>query len=248
MSCRIRTLFVLSLLALLLWPEPAPAAGAPAGRQVPPFGDADAAAGAPPFTLPFAGAPGPSSWYLIQGYGNTLFAYYQRYSMYRAGQGLHFGLDFAAPCGTPVLAIGDGVVAKVDAPEHKALPHNLMIRHSNGYASFYGHLLQRPDLRPGDVVTRGHVIALSGDSYGTCHSAPHLHLEIRDWTYREVFNPVPLIAADWNNIGLALPTGLNFAHDADDPGRWQYLDDQPEVLIGGPLLNDYQQLWPLEWR
>src|SRR5512137_2714427 len=80
-----------------------------------------------PFGLPFAEPAGPDTWYLGGGYGNTIGAYFQRDTTYRAGQGLHFGLDFAAPCGTPVIAIGAGVVAKVDAPEHGALPHNLML-------------------------------------------------------------------------------------------------------------------------
>ena len=71
-----------------------------------------------PFGLPFAEPPGPNTWYLGGGYGNTIGAYFQRDTTYRAGQGLHFGLDFAAPCGTPVIAIGDGIVAKVDACEH----------------------------------------------------------------------------------------------------------------------------------
>src|SRR3974377_2353912 len=81
-----------------------------------------------PFSLPFAGPSGPSTWYLGQGYGNTIGAYFQRDTTYRAGQGLHFGVDFAAPCGTPVLAIGDGTVALIDAPEHGALPHNLLLQ------------------------------------------------------------------------------------------------------------------------
>src|SRR5512143_3322842 len=71
-----------------------------------------------PFGLPFADPPGPNTWYLGGGYGNTVGAYFQRDTTYRAGQGLHFGVDFAAPCGTPVIAIGDGTVAKVDAFEH----------------------------------------------------------------------------------------------------------------------------------
>ena len=66
-----------------------------------------------PFGLPFAEPPGPATWFLIQPYGNTVGAYYNRVTWYGNGQGLHFGVDFAAPCGTEVVAIGDGVVVKI---------------------------------------------------------------------------------------------------------------------------------------
>ena len=61
------------------------------------------------FGLPFAGPAGPDTWMVGQVYGNTTGAYRMRSTDYRSGQGIHFGLDLAAPCGTPVLAIGDGV-------------------------------------------------------------------------------------------------------------------------------------------
>lgn len=200
-----------------------------------------------PFGLPFRDPPGPSTWVLVQPYGNTTTAYEQRRSMYGAGQGLHFGVDFAAPCGTIVAAIGDGVVTKIDAPEHGALPHNLMVLHPNGYASFYGHLLARPALKVGQAVRRGDAIALTGDSYGTCHSAPHLHLEIRDRTYRIAYNPVLLIDADWDTLALAVNGASSFMRDLDSPRRWQFLDEQPEIQMGGPPLNDYAHVWFFGW-
>lgn len=200
------------------------------------------AQGKPPFRLPFDGPPGPATWYLIQGYGNTISAFYQRDSTYRLGQGIHFGIDLAAPCGTPVLAIGDGVVSQVDGP-HGAAPHNLMIDHPNGYASFYGHLLQRPNLRPGQPVKRGQPVALSGDPYGTCKAAPHLHLEIRNHSYTRGFNPIPLIDADWDSLAL-FGGGRGFEKDLADPRRWQFLDDQPDTQFGGPIINNYPDAWP----
>jgi murein DD-endopeptidase MepM/ murein hydrolase activator NlpD len=200
-----------------------------------------------PFGLPFRDPPGPSTWVLVQPYGNTTTAYEQRRTEYGAGQGLHFGVDFGAPCGTAVVAIGDGVVTKIDAPEHGALPHNLMIVHDNGYASFYGHLLRRPALKVGQAVRRGDVIALTGDSYGTCHSAPHLHLEIRDRSYRIAYNPATLIDADWDNLALAVNGATSFMRNLDSPRRWQFLTDQPEIQMGGPLLNDYVHVWFFGW-
>jgi murein DD-endopeptidase MepM/ murein hydrolase activator NlpD len=201
---------------------------------------------APPFGLPFASAPGPSTWYIIQYYGNTTSAYIWRYQWYGAGQGLHFGVDFAARCGTEVVAVGDGIVAKVDEMGHGSGPHNLMIDHPEaGYASFYGHLLEEPRLAVGQKVNRGDVVALSGDPDLTCTSRPHLHLEIRSIGYWIAYNPVPLIDADWNT--LALFGGGAFQRDLDDPRRWDTPDDQPDVQFGKPLLNDYSNPWPPDW-
>src|SRR5574337_170544 len=61
----------------------------------------------PLFRLPFDLQPGLSTWYVIQFYGNTTGAYRFRDTWYDQGQGLHFGVDFAAKCGTPVVSIGD---------------------------------------------------------------------------------------------------------------------------------------------
>ncbi|MFM8320202.1 MAG: M23 family metallopeptidase [Chloroflexota bacterium] len=200
------------------------------------------------FRLPFLDPPGPSTWLLGQTYGNTTGAYRNRREFYEAGQGLHFGVDFSAPCGTPLAAIGDGVVSKVDALEHGSAPHNLMIDHPNGYASFYGHLLSTPELVPGQAVAAGQVVARSGDPDGTCTSRPHLHLEIRNaGAYNRAYNPLLLIAADWDALALAGPFGAGFSRDLEDPRRWQTLYDQPEVQFWGPLLNDYAHPWPLQW-
>jgi murein DD-endopeptidase MepM/ murein hydrolase activator NlpD len=198
-----------------------------------------------PFGLPFAEPPGLGTWFVSQSYGNTVFAYYERHSMYRNGQGLHMGLDLAAACGTPVVSIGDGVVLSVDG-RGGSLPHNLMIDHGNGYVSFYGHLLERPSVEVGQDVQRGEVVALSGDMYGTCYDAPHLHLEIRDTTLNRLFNPVTLIDADWQSILLLGTSTLTFERDLDAPRQWQAIDDQPPIQIGGPLLNDFARAWPAD--
>ncbi len=208
-----------------------------------------ARAEAPPFGLPFGDPPGPDTWLLVQPYGNTTGAFRQRTTTYAAGQGLHFGVDLSARCGYPIVAIGEGTVAKVDAAEHGSAPHNLMIDHPNGFASFYGHLLERPNLTVGQVVRRGEVIAQVGDPDETCTSRPHLHLEIRNaGGYTRAYNPITLIDADWDTLGLTGGFSRGFARDLSDPRRWQRLDDQPETRFGGPLLNNYPNPWPPEWR
>ncbi len=198
-----------------------------------------------PFILPFKEPPGPGTWLMGQAYGNTVGAYFQRNTTYRAGQGLHFGVDFSARCGTEVIAIADGVVFAADNLNFGAGPHNLMIDHPQlGYASFYGHLLERPNWQRGQSVQAGTVVALSGDPAGTCYGRPHIHLEIRDLRHVRKFNPVLLIEADWDSLALIGPFSRTFERDLDHPRRWQHLDDQPETVIGGPLLNDYARPWP----
>ncbi len=210
-------------------------------------GRAGAAGAAPPFGLPFSIPPGPSTWYVIQFYGNTQSSYVWRHQWYGAGQGMHFGVDFAARCGTEVVAIGDGIVTKVDAGEHGAGPHNLMIIHPDeGYASFYGHLLEAPLLLEGQGVRRGQVIGLTGDPDLTCTSRPHLHLEIRDLSYWRAFNPIPLIDADWESLALFGPL-RPFQRDLDNPRRWVTPSDQPTISFGGDMLNDYEHPWPPDW-
>lgn len=202
-----------------------------------------------PFILPFKELPGPDTWLMAQPYGNTVGAYNQRDTTYSAGQGIHFGVDLSAPCGTELVAIADGVVFAVDNLNFGSLPHNLMIDHPDlGYASFYGHLLEPPQLRVGQQVKAGEVVALSGDPAETCYGRPHLHLEIRDLRHWRKYNPVLLIQADWDNLALMGSFNRDFERDLDDPRKWQHLDDQPEIVVGGPLLNEFARPWPPDLR
>jgi murein DD-endopeptidase MepM/ murein hydrolase activator NlpD len=202
----------------------------------------------PPFRLPFTESPGPDTWLLAQPYGNTVFAYRARTTTYWAGQGIHFGVDFDAACGTTVVAIGDGTVVAVDNPYHGAGPHNLILDHPNGYASLYGHLRQRSHLKIGDAVHAGDPVGVTGDPDLTCASRPHLHLEIRSAPRHDhAYNPIPLIQADWERIALAGGVAQGFQIDASAPTGWITLTDQPTIKFGQPLLNNYETTWPPNW-
>jgi murein DD-endopeptidase MepM/ murein hydrolase activator NlpD len=222
-----------------------------AGGQGYAHADAGAAAQEPvaatrPFTLPFREPPGPDTWLLGQTYGNTVGAYFNRNTTYRYSQGIHFGIDLSAPCGTEIVAIADGVVGLVDSTPYGSLPHNLIIDHPQlGYSSLYGHLLERPALQPGQEVRAGQVIALSGDPDETCSGRPHLHLEIRNYPGRAwKYNPIPLIDADWDNLALVGSFRSGFERDLADPRKWQQLDDQPPAVSGGAIINNFANPWP----
>lgn len=197
------------------------------------------------FTLPFSDPPGPNTWLYEQHYGNTTQAYNYGDVWYQFGQGMHFGLDLEAPCGTPVHAIADGRVVAVDSVEFGAGPHNIVLEHTGtGYTSIYGHLSEVPRHSHNDTVEQGDVLGVSGDPDGTCASRPHLHFEIRGAQYSTAFSPVEFIDVNWHMLTSIGPYNTNFQQALDHPRRWMRLEDQPEIQLGGNPLNNYFRVWP----
>lgn len=86
----------------------------------------------------------------------------------------HHGVDYLVAEGTPVFATADGRVETI-SEKNTTEGKSILINHGNGYKSRYSHLL---DIRvsEGDVVRRGDIIALSGNS--GLSFAPHLHYEV----------------------------------------------------------------------
>jgi murein DD-endopeptidase MepM/ murein hydrolase activator NlpD len=90
--------------------------------------------------------------------------------VYRA----HLGTDYAAPVGTPVQAIANG---RVEFSGFKGGNGNLIIlRHSNGYESYYLHLSKRL-VRNGQSVQQGQRIGLVGAT--GLASGPHLDFRLK---------------------------------------------------------------------
>ena len=88
----------------------------------------------------------------------------------------HTGTDYAAPMGTPVRAIGDGVVIFVG--RNGGYGNMIDIRHRNGMVSRYGHMRNfAPEMRPGLHVAMGSTIGFVGMTGWA--TGPHLHFEIR---------------------------------------------------------------------
>ena len=87
----------------------------------------------------------------------------------------HKGTDYAAASGTPVRAIGDGVV--IFAGRKGGYGNVLEIRHPNGYVSRYGHLRGfAKGVRLGARVTIARTVAYVGAT--GLATAPHLHFEV----------------------------------------------------------------------
>ena len=86
---------------------------------------------------------------------------------------MHKGMDIAAPHGTPVRAMMDGVVSA--AGRAGGYGNLIKLGHPNGYGSMYGHL-SRIAMRPGERVSRGEVIGYVGST--GLSTGPHLHFEV----------------------------------------------------------------------
>ena len=85
----------------------------------------------------------------------------------------HKGLDLEANYGTPVHATAAGTVASASWDGGFGL--KVDIDHGNGYHTWYAHL-SRAEVNPGQRVTKGQLIALSGSSGSS--TGPHLHYQL----------------------------------------------------------------------
>jgi murein DD-endopeptidase MepM/ murein hydrolase activator NlpD len=88
---------------------------------------------------------------------------------------MHTGVDWAAPAGTPILAAGDGTVEKVG--REGGYGNYVRIRHVNGFATAYGHMLRfAPGMEKGVTVKQGQVIGFVGST--GLSTGPHCHFEV----------------------------------------------------------------------
>lgn len=88
----------------------------------------------------------------------------------------HKGVDYAAPVGTRVRAVGDAVVDF--AGEKGGYGKVVILRHHGQYATLYAHLSRlAPGMRRGQRVGQGDTIGFVGQTGWA--TGPHLHYEFR---------------------------------------------------------------------
>lgn len=86
----------------------------------------------------------------------------------------HKGIDYAAPIGTPIRTVGDGVV--VSAAVQRGYGNLIEIMHRNGKSTVYAHL-SKMNVHKGQKVEQGDVIGAVGTTGFS--TGPHLHFEFR---------------------------------------------------------------------
>ncbi|MCE2390120.1 MAG: M23 family metallopeptidase [Proteobacteria bacterium] len=88
----------------------------------------------------------------------------------------HEGIDYAAPRGTPVWAVADGVV--VFAARNGGFGRLVRLRHPNGFETYYGHLSRYgKGIRVGRQVRQKDVIGYVGST--GLSTGPHLDYRVK---------------------------------------------------------------------
>jgi murein DD-endopeptidase MepM/ murein hydrolase activator NlpD len=85
----------------------------------------------------------------------------------------HLAIDYAAPVGTPVRAVADGVVVHAGWDGGNGL--SILLRHAHGYRTMYNHL-SRLEVRSGQRVTQRQLIGRVGAT--GLATGPHLDYRV----------------------------------------------------------------------
>ena len=86
----------------------------------------------------------------------------------------HMGVDYAAPVGTQVISVADGVVA--ESGFQGAYGNKVVIQHNAKQSTAYAHL-SRISVRKGQTVKQGEIVGAVGST--GLSTGPHLHFEFR---------------------------------------------------------------------
>ncbi|MBQ2919194.1 MAG: peptidoglycan DD-metalloendopeptidase family protein [Bacteroidales bacterium] len=114
------------------------------------------------------------------------FSYARRHPVTRKVQP-HTGVDYAAPKGTPVMTIGDGVITSMKY--EGAGGNTVRIRHNSIYSTAYLHLSKyAKGLKVGQRVRQGDVIGYVGSTGRS--TGPHL--DFRVWKNGSPINPLKM--------------------------------------------------------
>lgn len=117
---------------------------------------------------------------------SSRFTYNRLHPVYKVVRP-HTGVDYAAPAGTPVMAIGDGVV--ISKGWSGGGGNTVKIKHNSVYTTAYLHLSRyAKGLKRGQRVSQGEVIGYVGSTGAS--TGPHL--DFRVWKNGTPVDPLKL--------------------------------------------------------
>ncbi|MDO5036548.1 MAG: M23 family metallopeptidase [Porphyromonas sp.] len=113
---------------------------------------------------------------------NSNYGYRRRFGR------MHYGIDLQLSVGDSVRAAFDGKVRLVDY-DRRGYGKYVVVRHTNGLETLYGHLSDNTIVKVNDIVRAGEPIGLGGNTGRS--TGPHLHFETR--LLGQAINPAHLI-------------------------------------------------------
>jgi len=117
----------------------------------------------------------PSIWPISKKYLKRIGPFGMRMHPIYHVMKMHTGIDLSSNTGTPVYAVGDGIVSRADNTA-RGYGNCVRINHGYSYMTYYAHL-SKILVVPGQKVRRGQLIGLVGST--GVSTGPHLHYEVR---------------------------------------------------------------------
>ena len=157
------------------------------------------------------------------------FSYARKHPVTRKVQP-HTGVDYAAPKGTPVMTIGDGVITSMKY--EGAGGNTIRIRHNSVYSTAYLHLSgYAKGLKVGQRVRQGDVIGYVGSTGRS--TGPHL--DFRVWKNGSPINPLkmdspPAEPLKKENMEAFTQTWQSYQHQIDMIQAQSHLQTLFELL------------------
>lgn len=122
----------------------------------------------------------------------------------------HLGVDYAAPTGTPVKAVGNGTVTA--RGWNGGYGNQIIVKHGADLESMYSHLSgYAPGIRPGQKVRQGQVIGFVGST--GISTGPHLDFRLRQ--KGEFINPTKAINPRSAPVDPSLMAAFKKARDLE---------------------------------
>lgn len=160
---------------------------------------------------------------------SSRFTYRRKHPIYKVVRP-HTGVDYAAPMGTPVVAIGDGTV--ISRGWGGGGGNTVKIRHNSVYTTAYLHLSRYGEgIRKGVRVKQGQVIGYVGSTGAS--TGPHL--DFRVWKNGTPIDPLKMESpsvgpVSKENMDAFRATYTSAKRELDSLSTLKYVDRILEVL------------------